>query len=165
MRIFAAMLWLWAGTSTATPADSISLDAEQNGGHFAIIAQASKLFGEQGPTAIMIDIKPGSADNVVSAGAKLVIPVAIFGSSDLDVIGINPRTIRLNGVDIMLVGKSDKNLCKMADINDDSYEDLVCDVRTTGYRVAEGEYTIIIKAGTYNGQSLRGEDRITIVVN
>lgn len=159
------MLWTWAGASIAAPSGNISPDLAQVDGHFAITAQAGKLFGEQGPTTMMIDIKPGSPENVVRAGAKRVIPVAILGSSDLDVIAINPRTIRLNGVDIMLVGKSDKSLCHQADINDDSYEDLVCDVRTTGYKVVEGEYTIIIKAGTYNGESLRGEDRIRIVRN
>ena len=159
------MLWTWAGASIAAPSDTISPDPGQVGGHFAITAQASKLFGEQGPATMMIDIKPGSPENVIRAGAKRVIPVAILGSSDLDVIAINPRTIRLNGVDVMLVGKSDKSLCHQADINDDSYEDLVCDVRTTGYKVVEGEYTIILKAGTYNGESLRGEDRIRIVQN
>jgi len=159
------MLWTWAGASIAAPSGNISLDPEQIGGHFAITAQASKLFGEQGPITMTIDIKPGSPENVIRTGAKRVIPVAILGSSDLDVIAINPRTIRLNGVDIMLVGKSDKSLCHQADINDDSYEDLVCDVRTTGYKVVEGEYTIILKAGTYNGESLRGEDRIRIVQN
>ena len=159
------MLWTWAGVSIAAPSGNISPDLAQVDGHFAITAKASKLFGDQGPTPMMIDIKPGSPENVVRAGAKRVIPVAILGSSDLDVIAINPRTIRLNGVDIMLVGKSDKSLCHQADINDDSYQDLVCDVRTTGYKVVEGEYTIILKAGTYNGESLRGEDRIRIVSN
>ena len=159
------MLWAWAGASIAVPTGNISPDLAQFEGYFAITAQASKLFGEQGPTKMTIDIKPGSPENVVRAGAKRVIPVAILGSSDLDVIAINPRTIRLNGVDIMLVGKSDKSLCHQADINDDSYEDLVCDVRTTGYKIVEGEYKIIIKAGTYNGESLRGEDRIKIVGN
>lgn len=159
------MLWAWAGASIAVPTVNISPDLAQFEGYFAITAQASKLFGEQGPTTMTIDIKPGSPENIVRAGAKRVIPVAILGSSDLDVIAINPRTIRLNGVDIMLVGKSDKSLCHQADINDDSYEDLVCDVRTTGYKIVEGEYTIIIKAGTYNGESLRGEDRIKIVGN
>jgi len=159
------MLWTWAGASIAAPSGNISPDLAQVDGHFAIIAQASKLFGEQGPATMMIDIKPGSLENIIPAGAKRVIPVAILGSSDLDVIAINPRTIRLNGVDVMLVGKSDKSLCHQADINDDSYEDLVCDVRTTGYKVVEGEYTIILKAGTYNGESLRGEDRIRIVQN
>jgi hypothetical protein len=159
------MLWTWAGISMAAPTSTISPDPVQTGEYSAIMAQAGKLFGQQGPTTMNIDIDPGSAENIVPAGAKRVIPVAILGSSDLNVIAINPRTIRLNGVDIMLVGKSDKSLCYQADINDDSYEDLVCDVRTTGYKVVDGEYTIIIKAGTYNGESLTGEDRIKIVGN
>ena len=130
---------------------------------FAIIAQANILFGEQQPTTITIDILPGSPENIVRPGAWRLLPVAILGSAELEVTSINPRTIRLNGVDIMLVGKSDKSLCVEKDINDDTYQDLLCDVRSTGFKIGEGEYGIIIKAGTYSGESLRGEDRIKIV--
>ncbi len=130
---------------------------------FTIIAQANILFGEQQPTTIAIDIIPGSPDNIVQPGAWRVLPVAILGSAELEVTSINPRTIRLNGVDIMLVGKSDKSLCVEKDINDDTYKDLLCDVRSTGFKIGAGEYAIIIKAGTYSGESLRGEDRIRIV--
>ena len=94
-----------------------------------------------------------------------LISVAIFGSDNLDVTAINPRTIRLNGVDVLLVGKSDKSLCRSLDINDDNHKDLVCDVRTTGFKVGEGEFRVILKAATYNGESLRGEDRIKVVLN
>lgn len=128
-----------------------------------ILAQASVLFGEREPGKIVIDIIPGSSDNIVRSGAWRVLPVAILGSKDLDVTSINPRTIRLNGVDIMLVGKSDKSLCVEKDINEDNYKDLLCDVRSTGFKIEAGEYKIIIKAGTYNGRSLSGEDRIKIV--
>ena len=128
-----------------------------------IIAQANILFGEQQPTTIAIDIIPDSPNNIVQPGAWRVLPVAILGSAELEVTSINPRTIRLNGVDIMLVGKSDKSLCVEKDINDDTYKDLLCDVRSTGFKIVEGEYAIIIKAGTYSGESLRGEDRIRIV--
>jgi hypothetical protein len=165
VRVFATMLWTWAGVSSAAATGSNSPDLAQTAGHFTILAQSSNLFGGYGPTAMTIDIKPGDAKNIVRASAGRVIPVAIFGSSNLNVTAINPRTIRLNGVDVMLVGKSDKSLCRQADINDDSYEDLVCDVRTTGFKVGEGEYKIILKASTYNGESLAGEDRIKIVRN
>lgn len=162
---FAALLWAWTGAPMAASTGTTSPGLAQVDRYSASMAQASELFGRQGPTTITIDIIPGSAENIVRAGAKRVIPVAILGSPDLDVVAINPRTIRLNGIDIMLVGKSDKSLCHQADINQDSYRDLVCDVRTTGYKVIEGEYRIIIKAGTYNGESLTGEDRIKIVGN
>ncbi len=112
-----------------------------------------------------IDIKPGDPKNIVRASSGRVIPVAIFGSSDLNVTAVNPRTIRLNGVDVALVGKSDNSLCRQTDINDDGYEDLVCDVHTTGFKVGEGEFRIILKAATYHGESLKGEDRIKIVGN
>ena len=165
VRFFAIMLWTWAGASNAAAIRVSSPGLEQVGGHFAIIAQVSNLSGGHGPTAMTIDIKPGDSKNIVRASSERVIPVAIFGSSDLNVTDINPRTIRLNGVDVMLVGKSDKSLCRQTDINDDSYEDLVCDVRTTGFKVGEGEFKIILKAATYNGESLTGEDRIKIVLN
>jgi hypothetical protein len=165
VRIFATMLWTWAGVSNAAATGDSSRDFEQTSGHFAIIAQVSNRFGEQGPNAMTIDIKPGDPKNIVRASSRRVISVAIFGSRDLDITAINPRTIRLNGVDIMLVGKSDKSLCRQTDINDDSYEDLVCDVRIMGFKVDEGEFRIILKAATYSGESLRGEDRIRIVRN
>lgn len=57
-----------------------------------------------------IDIMPGDSKNIVPANFLRVIPVGILGSSDLNVIEINPRTIKLNAVDVMLVGKSDKSL-------------------------------------------------------
>ena len=165
VRILAALFWTWAGISNAAVTGVGSLDFEQVDGHFAIIAQASNLFGGHGPTAITIDIKPGDSKNIISASSGRVIPVAIYGSSDLNVTAINPRTIKLNGVDVMLVGKSDKSLCHQTDINDDGYEDLVCDVRTTGFKVGEGEFKIILKAATYKGESLIGEGRIEIVNN
>ena len=165
VRIFATMLWTWAGVSNAAATGDSSPEFGQPGGHFAITAQVSNRFGGQGPHAMTIDIKPGDSKNIVRASSGRVIPVAIFGSRDLDVTAINPRTIRLNGVDIMLVGKSDKSLCRQTDINDDSYEDLICDVRIMGFKIDEGEFRIILKAATYNGESLRGEDRIRIVRN
>jgi len=164
--ILVTIFWAWAGISSASATESSSLGLGKPGGYFAIIAQSSDHYGGRGPTAIAIDIIPDDSKNIVRTSAGRIISVAIFGSESLDVTAINPRTIRLNGVDIMLVGKSDKSLChRPADINGDNYEDLVCDVKTTGFRVGEGEFKVILKAGTYNGETLQGEDRIRIVVN
>ena len=55
----------------AAPTGTISPDPGQSSGHFAILAQASKLFGEQGPATMTIDIKPGSPENIVRAGAMI----------------------------------------------------------------------------------------------
>jgi hypothetical protein len=164
-RIFVTLLWAGAGVTNALATGVSNTDLAQSGGHFTLTARESNLFGGHGPTPMTIDINPGDPENIVRASSGRVIPVAIYGSGDLDVIAINPRTIRLSAVDVMLVGKSDKSLCRQVDINDDGHEDLVCDVRTTGFKVGEGEFKIILKAATYHGESLRGEDRITIVLN
>ena len=126
------------------------------------LAQSSRLFGGQDSTTMRVDLLPELEPNVIRQRSGRVIPVAIMGSAQLDTGDINPRTIRLEGIDVMLVGKSDKSLCRQSDINDDGFIDLLCEVRTTGFRVAEGEYLILLKAETYDKLPLRGEDRLRI---
>lgn len=128
-------------------------------------AQQSGLFGGHEQGSMAIDLIPGDAGNVVRPTTGRVISVIIFGTPNLDVGEINPRTIRLNGVDVLLVGKSDRSLCRQTDVNADNHADLVCDIRTTGFRVGEGEYRVILKAATYQGESLEGEDRIQVRLN
>lgn len=129
------------------------------------LAQQSSLFGEHEQGSMIIDIKPGDDENVVRPSAGRIISVVIFSTDRLDVGEINPRTIRLNGVDVLLVGKSDKSLCQLTDVNADGLQDLLCDIRTTGFRVGEGEYRVILKAATYRGESLKAEDSIKVVLN
>ncbi len=127
------------------------------------LAQSSRLFGGEPSASMQVDLVPGSVDNVVNPREGRGIEVAVLGSPQLDVGDINPRTLRLKGADVLLVGKSDKSLCRQADINGDGYLDLVCEMRTTGFRVDEGEYRILIEAETYDKASLKGEDRLRVV--
>lgn len=129
------------------------------------LAQSSQLFGSDPESSMQIDLIPESEANTIKRNSGRVIPVAIMGSPSLEVVSINPRTITLEGIDVMLVGKSDKSLCKQVDINADGHPDLLCDVRTTGFRVSEGSYEIRLKAETYDKTSLRGTDRLEIVGN
>ncbi len=128
-----------------------------------LLAQSSRLFGGEPSASMEVDLLPGSADNTVNPRQGRSIEVAVLGSQRLEVGDINPRTLRLSGVDVLLVGKSDKSLCRQQDINGDGYLDLVCEMRTTGFRVDEGEYRILIEAETYDKASLNGEDRLRIV--
>ena len=135
------------------------------GSHVVVIAQDSNLFGGLGQGAMAIDLKPDDPENIVRPSAGRVINVVIFGGDSLDVGVINPRTIRLNGVDVLLVGKSNKRLCIQTDTNDDNHLDLLCEVHTTGFKVKAGEYKVILKASTYQGETLKAEDRIKVVLD
>lgn len=129
------------------------------------LAQSERLFGGDPSTSMQVDILPASKDNVIGRKSGRRIPVAIMGSAILDVVSINPRTIRLEGVGIMLVGKSDKSLCRKVDLDADGHLDLHCEVQTTGFRIDPGTYTIRFKAETYDKTTLNGEDQLTIVAN
>ena len=129
------------------------------------LAQSSQLFGGEVEVSMQVDIRPGSDENRVDPRAGRVIPMAILGSAELDPDAINPRTITLQGIGVMLVGKSDKSLCRKTDTNDDGYLDLVCNVHITGYRVAPGDYRIRIEAETYDKLRLTGEDGIRVPGN
>lgn len=50
------------------------------------------------PVQVPVDFKPGSCPNPLNLKSKGVLPVAILGTETLDVMNIDPASIRLNGV-------------------------------------------------------------------
>ncbi len=120
-----------------------------------LLASTNLLSGDVDPEQMVIDILPGNDDNVVDLKKVRIIVVAIMGSATLDITDINPRTISLEAETQTLVGKTDKSLCETADINDDGFPDLVCKLKTIGFRVETGEIPVLISAGTYQRESLR----------
>lgn len=132
---------------------SILLCTQWLGGATAM-ANSSLLSGDN-PETMQVDILPGNADNSINLRTQRKIPIAILGSARLDVTDINPRTLSLEATSQNLVGKSDKSLCEQRDINADSYMDLVCEVKTIGFRVQPGDIDVVINVGTYQRLSLR----------
>ena len=109
------------------------------------------------PGTMTIDLLPGNADNSVDLGSQRVISIAIMGSASFDINDLNPRTLKLRAVSQNLVGKSDKSLCRQLDINEDSYMDLLCDIKMIGFKIEPGDIPVVINAGTYQRQSLSAE--------
>ena len=107
-----------------------------------------------------IDLLPDNPDNRVDLGRQRLLPIAIFGSADLDVDDVNPRTLSLEADTQNLVGKSDKRLCRQQDLNGDGRMDLLCNIKTIGYRVQPGDIPVTISVGTYQRQSLRAATRL-----
>jgi hypothetical protein len=87
--------------------------------------------------SVYMDIKPGSCPNPLNHRSKGVLPVAILGTEDFDVMTVDPATILLtrNGYEEMGVSPLrwewedvatpfDGELCDCHDMNGDGYMDL-----------------------------------------
>ena len=109
------------------------------------------------PGTMIIDLLPGNPENTIDLGRLRVVSIAILGSAHFDVNDLNPRTLKLRAVTQNLVGKSDKSLCRQQDINEDSYMDLLCDMKIIGFKIQPGDIPVVINAGTYQRQSLSAE--------
>ena len=70
-----------------------------------IIASLAILNCEGVLVPVRIDIQPGAGVGCINNDGHGVIPVAIFGSADLDVGWIDPATVTLESMDVRMVGK------------------------------------------------------------
>ncbi len=112
---------------------------------------------------VSIDIKPGSDLNCFNNDGNGVIPVAILGSAEFDVNNIDPATIELEGLGVRAVGKSNKLLAHIEDINNDSFDDLVVQIEDDNRMFAIGDETATLTGKLYDGTSIKGTDSICIV--
>ena len=154
-----------AGAQAAGPALDQPDAGLGNGAHPLLLAQVSTLYGTEEAWPIEIDIKPGSETNEIPIKTERVFPIAIFGSEKLDITRLNPRTIRVTAAGKKLVGRADTRTCQRQDLNGDSRDDLVCDVKTVAFRLDPGELELTLVAETYEHQPLKGTGTIRVVGN
>ena len=95
-----------------------------------------------------------------------MIPVAILGSEDFDCTQVDPSTCILSGMVVKAVGKSNKLLAHIEDVNNDGYSDLVLQIEDQDEVLQEGE-TVATLTGNlyaeYGGTPIEGSDFICIV--
>ncbi len=112
---------------------------------------------------VIIDIKPGSDPNCFNNDGHGVIPVAILGSLDFDVNAIDANTVVLYGMGVKEVGKGNKLLAHIEDVNADGYDDLLVQIQDSD-GVFQQEYTVAVLTGNlFDGASFQGSDSICIV--
>ena len=113
-------------------------------------------------TFVNIDIKPGSDPNCFNVNGNGVIPVAILGSADFDVLDIDKASLSFAGLEVRMKGKKGP-LCHAEDTNDDGISDLVCqfeDDPTTWTPDSTAEATV---TGTlFGGTPFEGTDFICV---
>ena len=86
---------------------------------------------------VNIDIRPGSYPNCGNLNEHGVIPVAIFGSTNIDVYQIDTSTVELEGMAVRAKGKSNKLLAHYED--GDSITDLVVQIEDSDGSMTEGQ--------------------------
>jgi len=114
---------------------------------------------------VQIDIKPGSDPNSFNNNGNGVIPVAILGSMDFDVMNIDPGTVELEGVGVRVVGKSNKLLAHFEDVNGDSHKDLVVQIEDSDsdHIFSDGCTMATVSGKLIDGTLFEGQDTICIV--
>jgi hypothetical protein len=108
---------------------------------------------------VSIDIKPGSARNVVNLKNRGVIPVAILTTDTFDATSVIPQSVRFGPS-----GATEAHgRAHIEDVNRDGRPDLVLHFRTRETGIQCSDQTVLLTAETAGGQLIQGSDTIMIV--
>ena len=113
-----------------------------------------------------IDIVPGSKLNCFNNDGHGVIPVAILGTADFDVTQIDSGSIQLESMSVKAVGKTDKTLTSIRDVNNDGFDDLVVMIEDQDGAFTPGEATATLTGNLlpeFGSTLIEGTDSICVV--
>ncbi len=124
---------------------------------------------------VAVDIKPGSCPNPLNVKSSGVLPIAILGTEDYDVITIDPTSIRLAGIEPLRSGYedvatpvSDSNDCNCTTEGPDGFLDLTLKFETQKIVEAIGDVndgdvlTLELTGVLYDETPIEGADCILI---
>ncbi len=113
---------------------------------------------------VAIDIKPGSYPNSINLCSGGSTPVAILGSTELDVRQVDVTSLTLADAEIRVVGKSGNLLCHDEYVNEDQYLDRVCQFYTTDLALDKNTDTSArINGKLLDGTPIVGTDSVNLV--
>jgi hypothetical protein len=93
MAFLADLVWPQPAASLPTPGFTVYVDSFQG----LVEAMREKVQAEV-RLPVPVDIKPGSCPNPLAPDSEGILPVAILGTAELDVLQIDPETVALEGV-------------------------------------------------------------------
>lgn len=127
------------------------------------------------PSPVAVDIKPGSCPNPLNVKSNGVLPVAILGTEDVNVIDIDPFSIRLEDVNAIRCGFEDvaaplleASDCTCTEDGADGFLDLTLKFKTQDIaamlgQVTHGDELILTLTGKlYDGTPIEGADCVII---
>ena len=109
-------------------------------------------------TVVDIDIKPDSDKNSINPRKKGAIPVAILGSVDFDAAQVEISSLEF-GPD----GAKPIHTGHIADVNYDSFADLVIHFKAPHTGLACGDRDATISGHLFSGDSFIGSDKLRTV--
>jgi len=141
---------------------------------FGLCNQVVNLAAVSGPTPteITIDIKPGSFPNSIKVNSKGVLPVAILGTPDFDVMTVDPVTMLLSWDGISFVPGVSPLRWAWKDVNRDGFMDIglkysMDDLMTyTVTNEPPGDLIMTLMGNLmeeYGGTPIAGEDMVRII--
>jgi hypothetical protein len=107
---------------------------------------------------VAIDIKPGSGRNPVNPFSRGVVPVALLGSAEFDVAGVDRSTLAF-GPDG--AAPAHKKGGHQKDVNGDGLKDLLLHFRTQETGIAFGDTEACLSGETLDGIPFEGCDAVT----
>jgi hypothetical protein len=122
-----------------------------------------------GDMDIDIDIKPGSFPNSLNVKSKGVLPVAILGTADFDVMAVDPSTVMLGWDGIHRVRGIPPLRWAWEDVNEDGWMDLVLKysmevmIPFTLTHEAPGDLIMTLTGNMMDGTPISGEDTVRII--
>jgi hypothetical protein len=115
-------------------------------------------------TRVTVDIDPRSATNVINSRNQGLLSVAIITTPQFDASLADPRTVKIGGASILMVGKKDRPIAVRLDVDHDGDRDLVVVVRLDDLDLAEGANVLMLEGLTSDGRRIEGEDTVTVRV-
>jgi N-acetylneuraminic acid mutarotase len=112
---------------------------------------------------VVIDIKPGSFPNSINLGSAGSVPVAILSNACFDATQVNPDSVTLAGAPVRLIARGSRYQCSAQDVNGDGRADLMCHVETAQFMLEPGDTIAELRATTFGGGEVRGQDSIRLV--
>jgi hypothetical protein len=109
---------------------------------------------------VEIDIKPGSDPNAINPLGQGLIPVALLGAIEVDVMDVDPETL-VFGPDWAPISHEESP--HVEDVNDDGFADLVVHFLIQETGIAFGQSEACVTGETFDGTPIEGCDSIVTV--
>lgn len=113
-------------------------------------------------TPIVIDIKPGDAENSVKLGSNGNVPVAILSTATFDAATIDPASVALENAAVRLRGNGTA-MATLQDVNADGRPDLVVHIVTQALSLTGNDTEATLTAATFAGEPVSGTDSVRVV--